>query len=386
MRARHSAHPLPSFPVYSADFVSQDILALGGGGGATKSGIKNKLRLYSVSNERAIELLDEFQLETGEDAPMSMVADTESKSLFCGINSAMDQLENGNNQNCRSFTVIDQKLALKSTRSTLPPGDLEDFQKITVLSPDRTILAVAGSHSLSVLSPDSLKPLAEPIHADREIYDVTFSKSMLVTATTHNLLVYAFDWVEGKGQSKEKKISLELKRTIEIPDVVKANGQRSFRAARFHPSEGYLYTVINAVSPRTKNSRNSSRQSFICRWNTETWTVDKHRKVGDRGVTCFDISPDGRFLAFGSSDLSIGVLEANTLLPIVTILKAHAFPPTTLKFNPSSTLLVTGSPDNSIRIINVPQYSGGYAWGITLLILLALIIALLAIGLQKYMS
>lgn len=34
-------------------------------------------RLYTVNNERSIALLDEFQLQSGEDAPMSMAADTE---------------------------------------------------------------------------------------------------------------------------------------------------------------------------------------------------------------------------------------------------------------------------------------------------------------------
>lgn len=209
---------------------------------------------------------------------------------------------------------------------------------------------------------------------------------MLVVATTHNLLVYALEPAEGGGKSEGETGSLKLERTIGIPEVVKATGERTFRAARFDRDEKYLFTVINAVGPRKKNAKNASRQSFICRWDIETWTVDKHKKVGDRGLTCFDISPDGRFLAIGSSDLSVGILEANTLLPIVTILKAHEFPPTTIKFNPLSTLLVTGSADNSIRIINVPQYSGSYAWGITILILLALAIALLAVGLQKYLQ
>jgi len=43
MRARHIAHALPSFPVYSSAFLSPRGLVLGGGGGATRSGIKNKL-------------------------------------------------------------------------------------------------------------------------------------------------------------------------------------------------------------------------------------------------------------------------------------------------------------------------------------------------------
>ncbi|KAF8639646.1 hypothetical protein AX17_000911 [Amanita inopinata Kibby_2008] len=110
--------------------------------------------------------------------------------------------------------------------------------------------------------------------------------------------------------------------------------------------------------------------------------MDKSKKIGDKGLTCFDISTDGRFLAFGSSDLSIGLLDASTLTPLVSILKAHEFPPTTIKFNPTSTLLVTGSADNSVRIVNVPQTLGGSPWSVVVLILIALMIVLLAIAAQ----
>ncbi|KAF8351282.1 WD40 repeat-like protein [Amanita rubescens] len=381
MRARHSLHSLPAVPVYSAAFLAKDLLAVGGGGGVSKSGINNKLRLYTVNDERSIALLDEFQLQSGEDAPMSMAADTESKKIFCGINSSTEKMKMGENQNCRALVVKDNKLVLVKTQGTLSANDSEDYQKVTILSPDRTALAVAGSHTLSVLSPTTLTPIAERIQTDKEIYDATFSKSTFLVLTTHNLLVYAMTFKKrGKG------ISLVLKKTIDVPDVIKVTAECTFRAARFHPTEKYLFTVLNGVSTRSKKSKNTSRQSFICRWDTETWTVDKHRKVGDRGVTCFDISPDGRFLAFGSSDLSIGILDTSTLIPIVTILKAHEFPPTTIKFNPTSTLLVTGSADNSIRIVNVPQYPGSPAWGIIILILLAIVVALSAIALGKYLS
>ena len=43
MRARHTAHSTPNFPVYSVAFLSPGELVLGGGGGASKTGIKNKL-------------------------------------------------------------------------------------------------------------------------------------------------------------------------------------------------------------------------------------------------------------------------------------------------------------------------------------------------------
>ena len=43
MRTKHAAHPLPAFPVYSCAFVSPNEVVLGGGGGQSRSGIKNKL-------------------------------------------------------------------------------------------------------------------------------------------------------------------------------------------------------------------------------------------------------------------------------------------------------------------------------------------------------
>ena len=43
MRTHHALHTLQQFPVYSAAFVADNVLALGGGGGSSRSGIKNKL-------------------------------------------------------------------------------------------------------------------------------------------------------------------------------------------------------------------------------------------------------------------------------------------------------------------------------------------------------
>lgn len=43
MRTKHTPHPLPAFPVYSSAFISEHELVLGGGGGQSKTGVKNKL-------------------------------------------------------------------------------------------------------------------------------------------------------------------------------------------------------------------------------------------------------------------------------------------------------------------------------------------------------
>lgn len=43
MRAKHTSHPLKAFPVYSIAFISDNEVILGGGGGSSRAGIKNKM-------------------------------------------------------------------------------------------------------------------------------------------------------------------------------------------------------------------------------------------------------------------------------------------------------------------------------------------------------
>ncbi|KAJ7667843.1 WD40-repeat-containing domain protein [Mycena polygramma] len=394
MRAQHTPHFLTAFPVYSSAFLSPSRLVLGGGGGSSRTGIKNKLRVYDVGDDRSITLVNELELERGEDTPMSMATNLEAGTLACGINSPEDKMIKGENENCRVYAFKEEKLGLLRTQGTLVSGDLDDFQKVTVLSPDGKLVVAAGTGSLQLLSFPSLAPAALPLKTAKEIYDVTFSQNMLVVATTDNLLVYALPSETKSSPSKDKKkgkqkatvlSDLELLQTVDPPAAVSGSTGSTFRAARFHPENAeILYTISNTVPGRSRTKKAAPRQAFVCKWNTATWAVEKVRKVGDKGLTCFDVSPNGNLLAFGSSDYSVGLLDANTLSPVVTILKAHEFPPTTVKFNPTSRLLVSGSADNTIRVINVPEAVVKSSGGMVILILITFLIALLAFAAQQY--
>ncbi|KAI0092471.1 WD40 repeat-like protein [Irpex rosettiformis] len=388
MRVQHTAFPLPNFPVYSSAFVSDDELVIGGGGGQSKSGIKNKLRLYKVQSGSIMTQLDELELEKGEDAPMSMTAIPETKTIVCGINSAEDGLKDGLNQNCRTYTIEADKISFQASTSTLKPDSVnDDYQKVTILSPDHKFLAIAGTKDLSLLEYPSLKLAANPITIEKgEIYDATFSETTLVVATTINLLVYTLPALDATlaskkaGKKKEMPVlELELYKTIDRPDLPGVDGGSSFRAVRYHPQDSkVLYTVLNTVPPRSQK-KNAPRRAFICKWNAEKWVVTRPRKVSDRGLTCFDVSADGKFVAYGSSDYSVGVLDGKTLAPLLTILKTHEFPPTTLKFNPSASLLVSGSADNSVRLISVPDNLTAASWSTWIVVLVTLLIIIFAI-------
>ncbi|OBZ76124.1 Guanine nucleotide-exchange factor SEC12 [Grifola frondosa] len=350
MRTKHISHSLPAFPIYSCAFTSPNELILGGGGGQSRSGIKNKLRLYRIDSDKTFELLDELELEKGEDAPMSMAAHPQIKNMH--------------------VVVKENKMSLLRTQGTLAlKGSEDDFQKVTVFSPDGSFLAVGGTHDVCLLSYPSLSIAATPIQLKKgEVYDASFSTTTLVVATTVNLLVYTLPATRSTagsekvvGKQKEYPItSLELIRTVERPTLPGKDAGSSFRAARYNPKdEKVLYTIMNTVPPRT---RTKSSQD-----------------VGDRGLTCFDVSPNGKLLAFGSSDYTVGILDAQTLAPLLTILKAHELPPTTLRFNPSSNLLVSGSADNTIRVVAVPTSLGESSWSSWIFIVVALLIILFAI-------
>jgi len=221
-------------------------------------------------------------------------------------------------------------------------------------------------------------------------------------ATTHNLFVYDPPELQSSITTssaltvpkKRKKLKtnadfpnatprlLKLRQTLTVPSST-AEGA-TFRSIRFYPlDDSILYTTVNASAPRSKKSRTPSRQSYMVKWNTKVWSVEKSRKVGDHGITSFDISPDGLFLAFGASDLSIGVFDARTISPLISILKAFEFPSTFVKFNPTTSLLVSGSADNSIRIVSIPQIVAGPSQRY-LFSILTFVILLLAIAISLY--
>ncbi|OJT13356.1 hypothetical protein TRAPUB_10122 [Trametes pubescens] len=281
MRTQHTAHSLPAFPVYSSAFVSPNEFVLGGGGGQSKTGIKNKI--------------------------------------------------------------------------------------------------------LSILDYPTLEPAGPSIHLDKgEIFDATFSSKTLVVASTVNLFAYALSSDEDGGKEKEgKPAALELLKTVDRPELPGDDAGGSFRAVRYHPQdEKVLYTVVNTVPPRTRK-KSSPRRAFLCKWDTDTWKVTFKRKISDRQVTCFDISPDGKLIAFGSSDLTVGVVDAHTFAPLLTILKSHDFPPTTLRFNPTSDMLISGSADNTVRIVAIPSTLGVTSWSTWILVVVALLIALFAVLAQQ---
>ncbi|GAA5828040.1 hypothetical protein JCM5353_003160 [Sporobolomyces roseus] len=409
------------FPVYSIGFVGEQQVVLAGGGGSSRTGVKNRLSMYNISaSTKTLHLITEHELSKEEDAPMTIAIHRPSKTIAAGINSDLASLKEGRNENLRIFSYEDGEegtITYEKRKQTLHSLDPDHYQKVTAFSRSPNpltppLLAIGSTSSqLSLVSlPNLNNVLSEELkgYEGEEIFDVDFNDDgeMLVGTSSTKLCVWSTSSTnsnsgkekeKGKASSEEggegeEEDSLEPLQVIERP-ILKKELACTFRAAKFgrQSTSSNLYTVVNA-SPSSsssakgkgrKKASQGSKKSFVSLWDTNEWKLLKTRTIGMKPITSFDVSEDGTLLAYGSSDLSIGILDAITLRPIMTILKAHDFPSTSLKFNPTSTLLLSGSADNSLRVIKVPSVSERGGESKLTMILITVFILLLAVLVQQ---
>ncbi|ORY34349.1 quinon protein alcohol dehydrogenase-like superfamily [Naematelia encephala] len=410
-RTSHHPHPTPAFPVYALDWADDETLILAGGGGASRSGIENKIKLAKVNKDgRAVKYTAETKFSAEEDAPMTLAVDREGKRLVTGVNASSSSIKQGRNEHVRVFEYTADSLTPQRTAGTIRTEWSDDYpyQKLTVLSPSRTLVAVGTTDNrVSLLGVPELEEAVPTFGLDSELVDLDWGADNLVSlavTTVSSLFLYKV--------STGEKTTIELVQTIYSPslDITSA----AFRSARFSPL-GTTSPIIHAVLNATKSpKRGAPRKAWVCTFGlvagpsstirtaaeegkgkeketeeepekTEElgrWDVIVRREVSGKPVTVFDVSTDGRLLAYGSSDLSLGILDAKTLAPLLKILHAHNFPPTALKFNPSANMLVSASADNTIRAVVVPaSFEGMSASMIALLI--AILVILLALILRR---
>ncbi|CAG8508862.1 9469_t:CDS:10 [Ambispora gerdemannii] len=314
------------FPVYCAGFSPAGELLIGGGGGASKTGVLYSLQ---VTNWK-LDKLSEIELATDEDAPSSMAFHPEDNVIACAINSNEEKIKAGENQNCRIFRYSNEKIQSVNRIQTLTSKNPNDYQKVTAFSKDGRYLATGGSDSrLMVLKYPSLDVAFPPVNYDqKEIYDVDFD------TTGKQLCAYGLLKTENASRPL---IVLFLKKL------------RNVYSGHAEASESFLYTVINSTS------RN---KAFIVKWDQQTWDKVAERIVSKKPIVAFTISDNGKLLAYASSDMSIGVVSSDNLRVLLKVPNVHQQPAVALSFNHDTSLLVSGSFDNTVHIIKIPEKFG----------------------------
>ncbi|KAJ2787360.1 hypothetical protein GGI15_000785 [Coemansia interrupta] len=339
------------FPIGCIGVTQNNEIVLGGGGGAGRSGVKNRLSVYSVdSKAKMLKPVCELVLSNDEDAPTCLAVHPKDRVLVSSINRSVEQIKRGENANLRAFEM--KKKSIKEGKAAVTVCSTSDFdyQKCVAFDPSGKLVAGGSTNgTLAVLSYPLLTPAFPFIEASDEVNDVDFNSSgkWLAVATDDELKV-----VSTKDGS--------LVQTIDNPHTTSGT-QAVFRFARFGHSKGVLSGLnrqdtmgIKNVMYTVMNTR-TRKQAYIAIWDTQTWTRLTTRPVCNSAITTFAMSRDGRLLAFATASLNIVVCDAHTLRVLLRIPAAHSFAITALAFDRETKYLVSGSADESCQVTVLPD-------------------------------
>lgn len=94
--------------------------------------------------------------------------------------------------------------------------------------------------------------------------------------------------------------------------------------------------------------------SYVVKYDAYSFEQLKVVNIGPKPVTAVTLSQDGSILAFGTADLSITLMDAQTLKVLYKVKDAHSFPITSIAFSPDRLLLASASADSTCCVVAIP--------------------------------
>ncbi|RKF59087.1 putative guanine nucleotide exchange factor-like protein [Erysiphe neolycopersici] len=145
-----AAKALVSVPLYTCDFdpLEPTRLIVGGGGGASNSGVGNKIIVFDASKPRELTLAAEAELSKNEDNPTSLAVGN-NHFIYAGLNSGPHDIAEGKNRHFRVYEIqnvgreekkgansesSELKIFERSKCSLFSGNDKDSYQRITRLS------------------------------------------------------------------------------------------------------------------------------------------------------------------------------------------------------------------------------------------------------------
>ncbi|KAI8302370.1 hypothetical protein K4K61_007972 [Colletotrichum sp. SAR11_59] len=124
---------------YACEFDPQDAnrLLVGGGGGANRSGVANKITVIDTSAKDELRIAGEADLSRNEDSVMTLAVGPKkgrTSHVYAGINSSPADVEKGKNEHFRVFGVEQSKARL-SVGANSPSVNLAELSRTALFAP-----------------------------------------------------------------------------------------------------------------------------------------------------------------------------------------------------------------------------------------------------------
>ena len=343
-------------PLYGLAWPSGDTFILCGGGG---NGIKNRIVCAESKQGRLSDVITEHQM--GDDCPMKLAMSPDGRSiLLCMGKGGLKRVD----LDLSGTKFTPTPLPLGPEVANLGTGEVKSL----AFSSDGKILAVGmASGELYVLHWPSLAAImilkgeGKLSEAVRDV-DLGDSKSSLLALTLDNGSAEVWDY-EIKAlvcRMEPGKTRENLSRVISLGNGVKTVAQPlpegisrvQISKIRFARDEtGEVITLLrteagSAVArwsvPQTPEGKDRGLLSYVS---------SKH--LSPTPCTCFETSPDGKLLAFGTSEGDVFVTTAVNYKKVAQAAKAHMVFSTAVAFAVDTPGEQEGSGIKNYRVISV---------------------------------
>ncbi|KAJ3320204.1 hypothetical protein HDV06_005448 [Boothiomyces sp. JEL0866] len=335
MSLKYQSHTV-GFPVFTVTNAGNNSeFLVGGGGGGTK-----------VNSNLELEIVSEHVFEKTDDGCMTVAAHPTKRAFIAGVNKSADEIKSGNNINASMILYPEKSVA------TLSTSDPYHFQKCSRFTRDGKIFISGTSEGyLTLWNWPEMTPYLEPMNFQNEITDIHVDSNNANIAVVTGDKLRVLDLQKGKirwafGETKFNSIDCEF------------------------GNDNELFLVLNSKS---------KKDSFILKFDTSTWQLKKSKRVSAKPVTAFNISENGKLLCFGSSDMSINVIDSEKFSKILKVPDVHSFAITGVSFNPQANIVLSGSADGTIAVVAIEEIPQGYSVGYYIIGILLLLLFLVSL-------
>lgn len=352
------------YPLYGCDFDPQDAnrLFVAGGGGASRTGVNNKITLLDATSREKLEHAGELVLSKNEDNPATLIAGPrkgKATLLWAGVNASPDDIEKGNNAHFRVFaadplppkaksvmgariselhrsslfTTVDKEAYQRLLRVTQPFPGAPQFGAVATGTAKQSQIALfeVGAGKDVAPKPKGVLDLSKEA-VDLDVIQTEKEKYQLMYCDNYN--IYALDVIGGNVKDEPKCI-------YAMPDE---GGKPSFRCIRYI-SPVFAIAVANLPSPGGVviygiRLPKAGKADSTARISVNT-TLPKQRGVKATGLAVANLSPiseigatqgDSQFvIAIVNNDSSIHLYNLDHVVMGEVELLANLFPLQVLK-------------------------------------------------------
>ncbi|XP_062171018.1 SEC12-like protein 2 [Alnus glutinosa] len=327
---------------------AQDYVVFAGGGGEGGSGIPNAVVL-SRFDSASYALSDQpvAKLGTGSHLPYRMAVHPGGDGLVCSFP-----------KSCRWFEWDGEKseeaheLGLKSSDKVLTKLKDVGQQLALAFNNEGSALAAGGDDgNLRVFMWPSMEIILNEASAHTTVKDLDFSLDGKYLVSLGN-----------RGPARV----WDMTSSTVVASLSKENDE-IFSSCRFSESNDKNQVLYIAAV--------TDKGGSIVTWNTNTWKRIRTKPVVRDTISAFNVSPDGKLLACGTTQGDILILNSTSMRVQTIVRKAHLGFVTALAFSYDSRGLASVSLDSSARVtlIEDKKNTGGLSlWVIVFIILLAI--------------